>query len=378
MTPSQDSLTSVNENLRSRPLRVLQVGAGGMGQAWLRTLLAYDEVELAGVADLDLARAKAALDEAGAPDVQTARTLEDLVDHVAADVVLDVTVPEAHHPVTMQALRRGLPVLGEKPLAASLAEAMELVAASRAYDRLFMVSQSRRYDANLAAFRRLVRRLGRVGILTTQFFKAPRFGGFRDAMDHPLILDMAIHSFDSARYLLGVNPVAVYCDEHNPAWSWYAGDAASTAIFELADGSRYVYTGSWCSPGLETSWNAVWRASGEHGSAVWDGDGLPTLEVVDGREADTGDAGERGHHSGIAGSLREFVHALRTGTTPMGEAADNVLSLAMVHAAIESSRRRRRVVVADVLERAHAEALGRATGVVRDVLASWTSLTPPG
>src|SRR5690606_26213183 len=117
-----------------------------------------------------------------------------------------------------------------------------------------------RYDANLVAFRRLLRRLGRIGILTTQFFKAPRFGGFRDAMAHPLVLDMAIHSFDSARYLLGVDPVAVYCDEHNPAWSWYAGDAASTAIFEMADGSRYVYTGSWCSPGLETSWNAAWRA----------------------------------------------------------------------------------------------------------------------
>jgi predicted dehydrogenase len=374
VTPSSDSL--VNTNL---PLRVLQVGAGGMGRTWLRTLLSYDRVELVGLADLDVARAKAALDETGAPDVPTARTLEELIDHVAADVVLDVTVPEAHHTVTMQALRRGLPVLGEKPLAASLAEALELVAASQAYGRLFMVSQSRRYDANLVAFRRLLRRLGRIGILTTQFFKAPRFGGFRDAMAHPLVLDMAIHSFDSARYLLGVDPVAVYCDEHNPAWSWYAGDAASTAIFEMADGSRYVYTGSWCSPGLETSWNAAWRASGEYGSAVWDGDSPPTLEVAEGADAgeETDDA-EETVHPGIAGSLREFVHAVRTGSTPMGEAADNVLSLAMVHAAIESSRSRQRVVVADVLERAHAEALERATGEVRDVLASWTSLTPPG
>ena len=377
MTPSPDSPTRVNATL-PRPIRVLQVGAGGMGRTWLRTLLSYDEVELVGLADLDVARAKAALDETGAPDVPTARTLEELLDQVAADVVVDVTVPEAHHPVTMQALRRGLPVLGEKPLAASLAEALELVAASRAYGRLFMVSQSRRYDANLVAFRGLIRQLGRIGILTTHFFKAPRFGGFRDAMEHPLVLDMAIHSFDSARYLLGVDPVAVYCDEHNPAWSWYAGDAASTAIFEMADGSRYVYTGSWCSPGLETSWNAAWRASGEYGSAVWDGDGPPTVEIVDGRQAAADDAEDADRHPGIAGSLREFVHAVRTGTTPMGEAADNVLSLAMVHAAIESSRSRQRVVVADVLERAHAEALERATGEVRDVLASWTSLTPPG
>src|SRR5690606_31870904 len=71
VTPSSDSL--VNTNL---PLRVLQVGAGGMGRTWLRTLLSHDRVELVGLADLDVARAKAALDETGAPDVPTARTLE--------------------------------------------------------------------------------------------------------------------------------------------------------------------------------------------------------------------------------------------------------------------------------------------------------------
>jgi hypothetical protein len=61
----------------------------------------------------------------------------------------------------------------------------------------------------------------------------------------------------------------------------------------------------------------------------------------------------------------------------MGEAHDNVMSLAMVHGAIESSLTRQRVRFADILERAHAEALARTTGPVHDALAAWTSLAPP-
>ena len=237
-----------------------------------------------------------------------------------------------------------------------------------------MVSQSRRYDPALFAFRREVARLGRLGILVATFFKAPRFGGFRDAMEHPLVLDMAIHAFDGARFIASAEPVAVYCEEYNPRWSWYDGDASATAVFEMSDDIRYVFTGSWCSEGLETSWNGAWRASGEHGSALWDGDGAPTSG--EGR-TDVPD----GPRPGIAGSLAEFVAALRAGVPsdarPMGECHDNVMSLAMVHAAIASSGTRQRVAVADVMERAHAEALRRSGGPVRERLAAWTSLTPP-
>ena len=48
---------------------------------------------------------------------------------------------------------------------------------------------------------------------------------------------------------------------------------------------------------------------------------------------------------GIAGSLRDFLHALRTGATPMGECHDNIKSLAMVFGAIESAATGRRVLL---------------------------------
>jgi hypothetical protein len=74
--------------------------------------------------------------------------------------------------------------------------------------------------------------------------------------------------------------VSVYCDSYNPTWSWFDGNAAASAIFTYADGTRFTFTGSWCAPGLETSWNSQWRASTPGGTAVWDGDIPPVAERV--------------------------------------------------------------------------------------------------
>src|SRR5699024_884835 len=77
--------------------------------------------------------------------------------------------------------------------------------------------------------------------------------------------------FDMARSIIGRRPIAVYCEEHNPGWSWYRGAANAHAVFEFEGGTRYVFTGSWCSPGDETAWNGLWRVNGEHGTVRWDG-----------------------------------------------------------------------------------------------------------
>jgi len=48
---------------------------------------------------------------------------------------------------------------------------------------------------------------------------------------------------------------------------------------------------------------------------------------------------------GIAGSIQDFLNALKTGATPMGECHDNIKSLAMVFAAMESSDAKQRVEI---------------------------------
>jgi predicted dehydrogenase len=357
---------------RGGALRVVQVGAGEMGRSWLRTVADSPDVELVGIVDLDLDAARAGAQHAGLPDLPVDRDLAALVARVSPDAVLDVTVPVAHQPVTMQALRLGLPVLGEKPAAQSVAEALSLTAAAEVTGELFMVSQSRRYNDQLVALKAHAELLGEVGMVSTSFARAPHFGGFREQMDDVLLLDMAIHAFDSARYLIGRDPVSVWCDSWNPSWSWYRGDAAASAVIGFEGGVRYSYDGSWCSPGAETSWNGAWRVSGSGGTALWSGDDEPVSEI-DGAP----DAPEARPTVGveIAGSLAAFARALRTGERPDGEVHGNVMSLVMVEAAIRSTRSGERVLVDDVLEQAHREALAAERDPeVRARLESWTSV----
>ena len=211
-----------------------------------------------------------------------AASLDELIGRVAVDAVITVTVPQAHAEISTTALLNGLPVLCEKPAADTLSAALSMVAATEVSNRLLMVSQSRRYWRSLTALRGQVARLGQLGFVECSFFRGPRFGGYRAGMPDPLLSDMAVHHFDLARDLIASDPLWITSESFNPRWSWYAGDAAAHAFATFADGTRFAYNGSWCSPGLETSWNGSWRISGEAGTAVWDGDHQPVAQTVDG------------------------------------------------------------------------------------------------
>ena len=352
------------------PMRIIQVGAGGMGRVWLQLLIDTPEVELVGLVDLDTEAAGRALAELGRPDVAIATSLSEIAGSTGAQAIVNVTVPVAHHPINIEAMFAGLPVLCEKPIAPTVSQTLSLAAASEASGQLLMTSQSRRYYRSLAAFKQQLAGLGHLGMVTTEYSMAPRFGDFRKEMASPLLLDMSIHAFDTARYLLDADPVSVFCDSFSPAWSWYAGDAAASAIFEFAGGLRYTYVGSWCSPGFETSWNGAWRVSGSAGTARWDGESNPT---VDPAPSSTASAVQAGPET-IAASLAEFIDSLRTGRMPSGEVHSNILSLAMVEAAVESARSGQRVVIAELLERSYLVAVAEETRAdVRETLIRWSS-----
>ncbi|MFB6721894.1 Gfo/Idh/MocA family protein [Kribbella sp. NPDC056345] len=349
------------------PLRILQVGAGGMGHAWLRTIAANPDVRLVGLVDLDTGLARRAADEHGYGDLPVAAAIDELA--ASAEAVIDVTVPAAHPIVSATALRFGLPVLSEKPLAETVREGLQMVAAAELSGKLLMVSQSRRYFRAGNAFARQIAQLGPVGTLVCEFYKAPHFGGFREVMAEPLLVDMAIHQFDLARKLIGSAPVSVYCDSYNPAWSWFEGNAAANAVFTFANGTRFAFNGSWCAPGLETSWNGRWRASAAGGTAYWDGDNAPAAELTSG-ETLVAELLEEPEE--IAGSLAEFVAAVRSGTVPQSEVHSNVISVAMVEAAVQSAATGAPVRIADVLTAAHAEAIATASDTaVRACLEGW-------
>jgi predicted dehydrogenase len=322
-----------------------------MGRAWARLLDSHPDVELVGWADVSTERVDIACEDVRIAVAGRFSSVHEGLS-IRPHFVVDATVPGAHREVTLAALGAEVPVLGEKPMSDSMESAVEMVQASEASGKLYMVSQSRRYNNGLAAYRSCIQELGGAGVLNADFYLGPHFGGFRDEMDHPLLLDMSIHTFDAARYLTGTDPVAVYAESFNPAWSWYKGDACATAIFEMTGGLRFVYRGSWCAEGLMTSWESDWRAVGPRGTAVWDGSNPPQLELVTGGGEffSSTSASRREHHDaapeGIAGALEDFLAALdNPGSTPNGECHDNIKSLSMVSAAIESARTGQRVPI---------------------------------
>ncbi|MBI1334270.1 MAG: gfo/Idh/MocA family oxidoreductase [Armatimonadetes bacterium] len=331
-------------------MKAILVGAGGMGRAWARNLVSNPETEIAAWVDVVPGQVEQSSQEVGI-EVPAFVSLSDALRAVEADFVVDVSVPEAHEAVTIEALEAGLPVLGEKPMSVSMESARRMVAASERAGKLYMVSQSRRYDGRQEAFKQILGEIGELGILNVDFYIGAHFGGFRDKMAHVLVLDMAIHTFDQARYLSGLDPVSVYADEFNPGWSWYQDGSSITCLFEMTGGVRFAYRGSWCSEGLHTSWEGEWRAVGSKGTVKWNGHDLIEAETV---------VGDEGFHrpverqvfqpidklGGIAGSLDEFLWALRTGNAPNGECHDNIKSLAMVFGAIESAETGLRVEIA--------------------------------
>ncbi|HJB63546.1 MAG TPA: Gfo/Idh/MocA family oxidoreductase [Candidatus Microbacterium pullistercoris] len=103
------------------------VGIGVISGQYFDTLAAHPDVRIVATADLDPARAAA-----GAQRIPGCRslTVEELLADPAVDTVLNLTVPAAHAPVALAALRHGKNVYGEKPLAPTVAPARQILDAA--------------------------------------------------------------------------------------------------------------------------------------------------------------------------------------------------------------------------------------------------------
>ncbi|WME22360.1 Gfo/Idh/MocA family protein [Brachybacterium sp. GU-2] len=380
-TPSA-SLTGFPRLPAERPARVVVVGAGSMGSWWAREIVASGVAELVGVADLVEGAPQRVIDQSGAADPAAVAVGADGVDlalELGADLIVNPTVPVAHHPVTVKALHAGIPVLGEKPVTETLPEAISLLAHAELTGVPFMVSQSRRFFRQVRQLRSFVAAHGPT-VMTSAFFSLfTEMDGFRRTQDHPLLRDMGIHAFDTARYILDADPVAVTARGTRPEWSVYHHDATVSATFEMSDGSLFVYHGTWNARGLPTWWNSEWRIGAQHGSATWDGTGAPVVGTED--EEETArlqaaiDAETAPEPDQIAASLVECVSALREGRTPMCEIHENVLSFAMVEAAVTAVERGERVEIDELLEQARVEAIAaEADEQAREIMRSWSSV----
>lgn len=340
---------------KKEPLRAVLVGCGGMSRAWLTAAAERADLEIVGLVDIDKKSARWRAEEYRLDNAEIGDDLKLVLKETEPNIVFDVTVPAAHTDVTVTALRQGCHVLGEKPLADSMANARRSLRAAEKAGKIYAVIQNRRYSPHIRRLRRLLvkKPIGDLTTVNCDFYIGAHFGGFRDRMEHVLLLDMAIHTFDQARLITGADPVSVYCREWNPKGSWYDHDASAICIFEMSDGLVFTYRGSWCAEGLNTSWECDWRIVGTKGSATWDGGEGIRAQVVkkggaffsDMRDVNVPALAKKDRIGGHAGLIGEFVDCVRSGRVPETICTDNIKSLAMVFSAIESAKKGRPVAI---------------------------------
>lgn len=326
-------------------VRAVLVGCGEITGLWFDALDRIDEVSVVGLVDLEVERADR-LREQRCPDAETSTDLDDMLDRLRPNCVFDCTVPAAHEQVALAAFAHRCHLLGEKPLAPTPEAARRLVKAGRAAGVVHAVVQNWRYSTGMGQLRAAVEagRIGRPTTLTADFFMAPHFTGFRNAMDHVLLLDMAIHGFDQARFLTGADPLAAQCLEWNPPGSPFAAGAAALATFRMTDDMVFSYRGSWSAEGRPSPWHGEWRLVGDAGTVRWNGADRPSGERRVGPgtfwsdlqpiPVDEPPPMAEGHE----GVIRDFLSAIANRTRPPTDASDNLRSLAMVFGAIEAAK----------------------------------------
>ena len=340
-------------------MKAIMVGCGSMSPSWLRPAAELG-VKIQALVDLEEKNARLRAQEFNL-DVPIYTDLKQAISQTSADALFDCTIPAAHKEVSSIALAAGLHVLEEKPLALSYQDAADLVDLAKATGKQHVVMQNRRFNRGIRQLRGMLVQgvIGEVTTVHTDFFVAPHFGGFREVMTHVLLADMAIHAFDAARFLTGVNAQAVFCEEWNPKNSWYASGPSVMAVFRMAADVRFSFRGSWCADGFRTPWDAVWRVIGTEGTLIWNGendvraerlpaDHLTTQANAFLKEMETVPVTfepdpmlTRGHFS----VMSQFLSALNGGPAPETRSSDNIHSLAMVLTAIESAEAGRWVEV---------------------------------
>jgi predicted dehydrogenase len=330
-------------------MRIVQVGLGGFGRNWAEAMIPQvTEVELVGSADVSEESRKAAIAAGVADPDRCYATTEEAIEVCDPDAVLVTASLVGHVPAVRAALEAGKHVMVEKPFAPTVAEGRELVELAESKDLVLAVSQNYRFFPAVRAVKKLVAEgvLGELHAIEIDFRRFSGTNGNRGPhhyLDEPLLVDMSIHHFDLMRTLLGRNATEVTCRTWDPEWSLFAGPSEGAALIDFG-GTMVSYRGSWVSHGSPTPWAGLWRMDFADGELAWtsrgDGkDGWKSDEVFlrrDGQEPEQVELPvvER---TDRAGSLTEFARAIAEGRQPENSGLDNLGTLQLTYATVESA-----------------------------------------
>jgi len=165
-------------------LRTAVIGVGHLGQHHARILAGLPDVELIGVVDANPEQARLIADRLNTTPYDSFEPLLTRVDAVSV-----VTPTIHHHRVAAAFLKAGVPVLVEKPVCRTVAEADDLIALADRAGVPFQVGHIERFNP---AFEELVKRP-----IRAKFIEAERHGPYTGrSIDIGAVLDLMIHDLD--------------------------------------------------------------------------------------------------------------------------------------------------------------------------------------
>ena len=332
--------------MAARPVRWGIVGATTIAREWMLGAIREAGGEIVSVMSSDAGRGKAYAAENGIPDSTTdlsALLGKDL------DAVYIATTNEKHKAQTLAAAEAGVHVLCEKPLAMTLADAREMVAACRAAGVVMGTNHHLRNASTIRAIRDAVAD-GRIGKpLFARVFHAVYLPvglqGWRikdPAAGSGVVMDITVHDTDTLRFVLGEDPVSVTAFTQEGGLSGAGIEDGVMGVMRFGSGVlaqfHDAFTTKYASTGFEVH--------GTDGSVIGvncmtqrpvgdvllrDASGERRLEVVP--------------ENLYVRSVTAFQNAVRGEGQPAATGEDGVRSMAGAIAALESARTGRAVAV---------------------------------
>ena len=338
------------------PLRLAIIGLGVMGRDHLKNALAQsDLIRVVGVADV-APRARAA---AEAAQVQFYDNLDDCLD-AGPEAVIVATPHPLHEEAVVAAAKRGINVLCEKQIAASVAAADRMVAACRQHGVVLAMDFQQRLSPSTRAMRRLlddgtIGELARVSLVATSWYRTQAYydsGSWRGTWQGEgggVLMNQAPHNLDMYCWLAG-QPQRIKSTVHTRVHRIETENTVAALLEHEAGRVDTFVTSTAEFPG-KTEWTFV----GERGTMVCDGKSVRLFRLDEPLSAhilnDVHGTRPKGEweevpldpvaprETGHTGLLRQFVSAVREGAAPIATGEDGVVALDLANAIILSSYR---------------------------------------
>ncbi len=273
--------------------------------------------------------------------------------------VLDIAVPPMHQlQLIRAACERGTvrAILAQKPLALTYEDALAAVKLCENAGILLSVNQNMRYDPTVFAAKQLMDEgmFGDPVFATIDMRAIPHWQPWQAATGSATLKIMTVHHLDCIRFWFG-DPTSVFCSTRtDPRTTFRHADGICTTILSYANSLQCVIIDDvWTGPakeGAPSEPEIKWRIEGLDGLAIgdlgWCHDPYTTPSTM--RYAAKGDAAFRTYAppqswfpDAFAGTMGQLLCALEQGDAPALRARDNLRTIALVEAALQSAIDRR-------------------------------------